>query len=231
MEPRLLLLDNAIHRRLLHPYRHWAQHVRAIPFDLVNVPSGCSIPSIDNYTHLLVAGSETSIVEPKSWFEPEAETIRAAVRRRLPVLGSCFGHQMLVYALSGPESLARAARPEIGWTALQILQDDDLLAGLPNPWHAFSYHFDEVVDPPNPWRVLARSRDCATQVLRYEDLPVWGIQAHPEMPFLKACLFLGLYRLLVPRRRHVVLQQGRPTNEDRVTNRIVARFLAAGTES
>jgi len=225
-----LLLDNAIHRRLLRPYRHWAQHLRAIPFDLVNVPSGSAIPSIDNYTHLLVAGSETSILEPKSWFEPEAEMIRAAVRRRLPTLGSCFGHQMLVYALSGPLHLARAARPEIGWIALHILQDDDLLAGLPDPWHAFSYHFDEVIDPPNPWRVLARSQDCETQVLRYGDLPVWGIQAHPEMPVLKARLFLGLDRLLAPWRRHIVLQQGRPTREDRATDRIVARFLAAGAE-
>jgi len=229
MRPRVLILDNAVHRLLFRPPWHWRTYLRDADVDVVNVPSGRSIPSLDAYSHIVVTGSEASIIEPAAWFEREAEIIRDAVDRGLAVLGSCFGHQMLVYALSGPEHVRRSSTPEIGWIALEKRDDDELLADAPDPWHTFSYHFDEVVDPPPPWRVLARSAGCPVQVIRYGDRPIWGIQPHPELPLAKARLFLGVYLLLARReRRRLVSAMRKPSHEDRVAGAIATRFLAAG---
>ncbi len=228
MRPRLLILDNAVHRLLFRPPWHWRPYVRDAVAEIVNVPSGRPIPPLDRYTHLLLTGSEASIVEPEDWFESEARAIRVAAELGIPVLGSCFGHQMLVRALSGPEHLVRSDSPEIGWTALQILEVDELLADVPNPWHTFVFHRDEASFPlPEPWRILARSRRCPTHVIRYGDRPIWGIQAHPELPLAKARLFLGLYLLFAERdRRRLVSAMRRPSQEDRIAGRIVERFLA-----
>jgi GMP synthase-like glutamine amidotransferase len=226
MSARLLILDNAVHSLLLRPPWHWKAHLRGVDHTVVNVPSGEPIPPLDDFTHLLLAGSEASIMTPKPWFEREARLVRAAADAGLPMLGSCFGHQMLVYALSGPQHLRRSPTPEIGWVSLEILTADDLLAGVPNPWHAFAYHLDEVADPPFPWRVLARSADCPTQILRFGERPIWGIQAHPEMPLAKARVFLGFCLLLSGReRRRALSAMRKPSAEDRVMSDVVARFL------
>jgi len=233
MHLRVLILDNAVHRFLFRPPWHWRAYLReaGVDVDVVNVPSGQTIPSLDAYTHLLVTGSEASIVEPSPWFEREAATIQDAADRELTVLGSCFGHQMLVYALSGSDYVRQSPSPEIGWIALQKCDDDELLADAPDPWHTFSYHFDEVVDPPPPWRVLARSRGCPVQVIRYGDGPIWGIQAHPELPLAKARFFLAVYLLFARRdRRRLVSAMRKPSHEDRITGTVVTRFLAAGRD-
>lgn len=227
MSVRLLLLDNAVHRVLLRPPWHWNTHLRGVARTVINVPSGRRIPPVAEHTHLLVTGSEASILDPKPWFEREAAAIREAAACGLPILGSCFGHQMLVYALSGSQHLRRCVKPEIGWVALQFLHRDDLFVSTPNPWHTFTVHFDEVADPPPPWRVLARSADCATHILRYGDRPIWGIQAHPELSLAKARLFLGAYLLVSGRdRRRTLLAMRAPSREDRITGDLVRRFLA-----
>jgi len=228
MRTRLLLLDNAVHRLVFRPPWHWRPYLRSASVDVVNVPSGRPIPPLDGHTHLLLTGSEASILRPEPWFAREASTIREAADRGLPILGSCFGHQILVYALSGPEHLTRSPKPEIGWIALERRESDDLLLDAPDPWHVFSYHFDEVAGPPPPWRVLAHSCDCPTHVIRYGDRPIWGIQAHPELPLAKVRIFLAFYLLLSGRdRRRALLAMRRPTQQDRVMGEIAARFLAA----
>jgi len=230
MPPRILILDNAVHRFLFHPTGPWRRLLDAVAYDRVNVPSGQEIPPLDRYTHLLLSGSEASICSPKPWFEVEAATIRTAVDRGLPVLGSCFGHQMLVYALSGAESLCASAAPEVGWIEVEALEADELLTDLPERWHTFAYHFDEVsAPPPAPWRTLARSERCPTQIIRYGELPVWGVQPHPEVTVAKARFFLALFRAFAgTERRRLISRIDCTHGGGRIAEVIVARFLEAG---
>jgi len=168
------------------------------------------------------------MLKPPPWVDGEAELVRRAAASGVRILGSCFGHQMLVRALSGPECIARAAHPEVGWTPLEIVADDELLRGVPNPWTVFSFHFDEVVDAPAPWRVLARSRDCATQILRYGDRPIWGIQAHPEISRRTAEFATRAYLLLACHRGGVPRATLRcPPADDQAFFALVSRFVGA----
>ena len=226
MPSRVLIVDNAVHRFLFRPAWHWKAHLKRVDSVTVNLPSGAAIPSLDRFSHVILTGSETSILAPKPWFEKEAKLIRDAVDRGIPILGSCFGHEMLVHALSGPEYLRRADPPEVGWAEVEIVASDPLLDGLPNPWSTFVFHFGEVIDPPAPWRVLGRSRHCKTHVLRYGDRPVWGIQAHPEISSRKARLFLRFTLLLGLRPARQILRALRnaPPRND-VADTVLRRFL------
>lgn len=229
MKRRVLIIDNAIHRFLFKPPWHWKACLRGTAVDVVNAPSGHPLPDLGGYTHVILTGSEASLLAQRPWFEEECRLIRDAAHRGIPLLGSCFGHQMLVYALSGPAALRPSKTPEVGWVSVDVIEPDELLADVPHPWHVFSFHFDEVADPPTPWKILARSDRCAVHALRYGNRPIWGIQAHPEISERKAEFLARLYLLVCGRAgRRAATDFRRPAVRDRAVHSIVRRFLSVG---
>ncbi len=227
---RLLILDGSIHTDAYKPVEHWTRHVGETPTDAVHLPSGEALPEVDRYTHLLVTGSEASIVEHQPWFDVEAKAVREARDRGLSILGSCFGHQMLIYALSGESFVGTSATPEIDWIALTRLASDPILEGFPDPCHCFASHFDEVVSPEPPWKVLASSENCAVQAMRYGELPIWGIQAHPEIDPDDARVILEQFPEKMPERAHLILPAlGKEPRDDDVAGILTRNFLASGT--
>ena len=144
------------------------------------------------------------------------------------MLGSCFGHQMLARTLAGRGCVARAIRPELGWTPIQWQGSDYLFEGLPNPSWMFTSHFDEVRELPAPWQVLAQSAGCAVAAMRYADRPIWGIQPHPEITATEARVLLDGLLARAPEQA-ALLQPARSQQprDDGVIGEIVRRFLAA----
>ena len=226
---RVLILDNSLNRTIYRPVRQWKRHLDGVPVDSVHMPSEEQVASLDDYTHIIITGSTASLVEPPEWAEAEAELVREAERRGLAMLGSCFGHQMLVYALSGSEHVARAESAEVGWVAVEMNGDDPLFADFPNPWHAFAWHYDEVVGPPDPWRVLGSTSICGIAVIRYGDAPIWGLQLHPEStPCDSKTLLLlqKVFRDWDSKEINAALCQ--TPQDDQIIGILVERFLSAG---
>ena len=224
---RVLLVDNSLNRPIYVPERQWASYLGDIPYDVVHIPGGDDIPPLGEYTHMIISGSTASLVEPPGWVAVEAELVRDAASSGVSILGSCFGHQMLVYSLSGSQYVQRAAAPEIGWIEIEMTEDEGLFADAPNPWHAFAWHSDEVVNPPAPWRVLGHSSACPVHVIRYGDAPIWGLQSHPETKPLGAKILLFLDLLVFDWGsegiRAALLQAPR---DDRILGSVMERFLA-----
>ena len=226
MQNRILVLGNSTDRSVYRPVEEWSRHFGDVPFDAVHIPSHEPIPPLDRYTHVLLTGSDASFAKPEPWFDVEAEVTRDAVDRGLTVLGSCFGHQMLAWALLGPEYVRRAPIPELGWIAVDIVLSDPLFADLPNPWYTFAAHLDEVVDPPEPWRILASNDACAVQAMRYGDRPVWGIQPHPETAPEEAVFQMENGVEHYPEYAEEIRQAiASPVRDDRVTPQLIAAFL------
>ena len=181
---KVLIVDGSLYPSFYEPTKHWAAELPPGTWTSVRLTADegiPEIPSLEGFTHLILTGSEDRIVEPNPWHEVEARILQEAVDRDLAVLGSCFGHQMLARALMGEDHTQASPTPEMGWVPIELLEDDPLLSGLESPVWMFCSHFDEVVSPPEPWRVLAKSADCAVQIMRFGHRRVWGIQAHPEI--------------------------------------------------
>ncbi len=102
---RLAIVDNSIHPEIYKPVAHWGRHL-SVPFEAFTAREG-RWPDPGRFTHLILTGSEASILEPDAWVEDEAGLVREAVGRGLAVLGSCWGHQLLALALAGPGHVAR----------------------------------------------------------------------------------------------------------------------------
>jgi GMP synthase-like glutamine amidotransferase len=105
-----------------------------------------------------------------SWIGGELALLRKARHLGIPVLGVCFGAQVLTTALGG--SVRPAPRPEIGWTEIET----DLPGVVPpGPW--FQWHFDRCVLPPGVTE-LARNAVCPQAFRAGRSL---GVQFHPEI--------------------------------------------------
>ena len=133
------------------------------------------------FTHLLLTGSELSASQGSEYDEEIFETIYSFVQARKPILGICHGHQMLARYLAGDEYCRRAIQPEFGFKSMKIT-DDELFAGIQNPIFLES-RYDEVFDLPPEFKIVAANETEAVQGFRYKNLPVWGIQFHPEFLF------------------------------------------------
>jgi GMP synthase-like glutamine amidotransferase len=184
---RVLILDLAVDPEVYRPTAHWRALLGPTPSHSVALLRGGVVPPLGGFSHLIISGSEASVLEPQPWFDPAEETIRAAVARAMPLLGSCFGHQLVVRALHGPAHLRRAERPELGWFPVTIAAPEadaqaDALVRPGAPVWMFCCHFDEVCDLEPGYRVWAHTDGCAVHAYRWGDAPVWGVQGHPEIP-------------------------------------------------
>jgi anthranilate synthase component 2 len=115
---------------------------------------------------------------------PNEAGISLEVIRRLagavPILGVCLGHQAIGQAFGG--KVVRAAKVMHGKTSKIFHDEAGLFRGLPNPIEATRYH-SLVVEPsslPPSLRVTAKTWDEEIMGLEHRELPVFGVQFHPE---------------------------------------------------
>lgn len=176
---KLALIDNSIDAEAYAPCVHWAE-VLPVPFEAFRAKLGRLPRRADEFSHLILSGSEASILERDPWAEDEAEFVLEARARGARVLGSCWGHQLLAYALAGPGSVRRCREPEIGWIEVRVPERCGLLGAAGAAW-TFSFHSDEVMGLGPGFRTLAESPVCAVQAFEVPGQPVWGLQIHPEI--------------------------------------------------
>ena len=117
---------------------------------------------------------------PASVYADDAYVIDGAILELgLPVLGICYGHQVLAHSLGG--DVVRTENAEFGRTELRSLGDSTLLEGLPERQAVWMSHRDAVVKAPPGFRVIAATE--ASPVAAMEDLErrLCGVQFHPEV--------------------------------------------------
>ena len=96
----------------------------------------------------------------------------------IPTLGVCLGHQAIAVAFGG--SVDRAPEPRHGKTSSITHDGHGVFAGLSNPFIATRYHSLAAVELPDQLVVTAHSEDGVVQAIRHRELPIEGVQFHPE---------------------------------------------------
>ena len=118
---------------------------------------------------------------PSSVYETGAPRCDPSLfRLGIPVLGICYGMQLACDALGG--HVGRASSREYGRAACEIVDAaDPLFAGVPARTEVWMSHGDQVDAVSADFRPLARTATCPLAAVRHGQLPVWGLQFHPEV--------------------------------------------------
>ena len=97
---------------------------------------------------------------------------------RIPTLGVCLGHQAIVELYGG--TVGQAKRLMHGKTSLVEHDARGIFSGLPSPLEGGRYHSLAATSVPDVLEVAARTEDGEVMAVRHRELPVVGIQFHPE---------------------------------------------------
>jgi GMP synthase (glutamine-hydrolysing) len=148
---------------------------------IVDVYSGSTLPGFDGISGVIISGSHAMVTEHPDWSERTVQWLREAVKRQISVLGICYGHQLLAYALGG-EVGDNPNGSEFGTVEINLnvnARGDKLFSGFSSPIRVHVSHTQSVLRLPHNATLLASSEMDANQAFVVGN-SVWGVQFHPE---------------------------------------------------
>jgi GMP synthase (glutamine-hydrolysing) len=152
-----------------------------LPVMVLDPRRGDALPAADEISGAIVTGSHAMVSHRDPWSETTGRWLAQIVAHGTPVLGICFGHQLLADALGG-EAGDHPAGMEIGTVEVELLPEaaGDLLAGaLPPRFDAHVVHRQSALRLPAGAVRLAGNDFEPAQAFRIGD-NAWGVQFHPE---------------------------------------------------
>lgn len=147
----------------------------------IDVFSQQALPVATDLAGIVITGSPAMVSAKEDWSERTAEWLAHAVQMGIPVLGVCYGHQLLAHALGGRAGLNPSGR-QIGTVEAQLIgsaEADPLLGHLPSAFAAQTSHSEVVLELPPGAERLATSPLDDNFAIRFAE-NAWGVQFHPE---------------------------------------------------
>lgn len=142
---------------------------------------GEPLPELGATAGIIVTGSPAYVTDLEPWNEIAAAYLRDAHDRSIPILGVCYGHQLLAWAFGGEVGFHPSGR-EIGSVQVELTpaaEQDALLGMLPVKFVAQVSHQQSVLSLPDQATLLAYNDFEPHHAFRIGDTS-WGIQFHPE---------------------------------------------------
>jgi len=147
-------------------------------FETFCVIGGEMPPSVYACDGWLITGSRHGVYDKLAWMAPLEDFIRELAAARMPLIGVCFGHQIIAEAFGG-----EVVKSDKGWgVGLQqyrIEQSHAWMESGPQQVAIYAYHQDQVVKCPASAQVFLSSEFCPFAGLSYGD-SIISVQAHPE---------------------------------------------------
>ena len=134
--------------------------------------------SIDDCDGWMITGSRFGVYEQLDWMLVLQDFIRELAQAERPLIGICFGHQIIAEALGG-----KVVKSDLGWKVgvqhYKLDQAYDWMGKPPASVSMYAYHQDQIVNCPESAQAFLSSEGCPMAGLSYGDFII-SVQAHPE---------------------------------------------------
>lgn len=165
-------------------FEHWISDGLGnaqLPVLVLDPREGDTLPAATEISGVVLTGSHSMVSHREPWSERAAAWLANVVQDRVPVLGICYGHQLLAHALGG-EAGDHPVAMEIGTVEVQATDaaaQDPLFQSMPGRFAAHVVHRQSALKLP-PGAVRLAGNDFEPhQAFRVGDM-TWGVQFHPE---------------------------------------------------
>jgi CDP-diacylglycerol--serine O-phosphatidyltransferase len=164
-------------------FEHWIADglaTQVLPVLVVDPRRGDTLPALDAVAGVVVTGSHAMVSHREPWSETTAAWLAQLVARDTPVLGICYGHQLLAHALGG-EAGDHPRGAEVGTVTVTLAEaaaTDALLGGLPAQFPANVVHWQSALRLPDGAVRLAGNATSRCRPFAWA--AAWGVQFHPE---------------------------------------------------
>lgn len=176
-------------------FEDWIRRGMGLPTEqilLVPIHEDQPLPEPATVCAVVITGSHAMVTDQSPWIRQTLHWLQGAVASGLPILGICFGHQLLAEALGGRADWNRFGR-EIGTVEVTLTPEgcqDPLLGNLPKHFPAQVTHRQSAVTLPVDAVLLATSTLDPHLSFRYGP-SCWGVQFHPEFAAEDVRYYIG----------------------------------------
>lgn len=133
------------------------------------------LPDSFDFDAAVISGSRASVYWDEDWIPPLKSWVDDAIETGMPMLGICYGHQLLADVLGG--DVRDMGEYEIGYRVVEHTGESMLFEGIDSEFTAFTTHSDEVAELP-PGATSIAENEYSNHGFRKGD--VFGLQFHPE---------------------------------------------------
>jgi GMP synthase-like glutamine amidotransferase len=197
-------------------------------FERFNTTRGEYPEDIDAYDAVLLTGSRADSFSDEPWVRELRGRVGELLRQRKPLLGICFGHQLIALCLGAQVGRAPQGwgmgRMTYDWCGPQALKSDGAAAG--STVALLASHQDQVLTLPEGATLLARSDFCPVAAYQIAD-HVLCVQPHPEFVADYSAYLLEKRRALVGEEHYAQARAGLAQGHDGLD---VARFMQGFVE-
>ncbi len=165
-------------------FEHWTAAAAGLALEqcrTVTVIDGEQLPEARECRGVVITGSAAMVSDRHDWSEYTARWLLEAMKFGVPILGICYGHQLLAHALGGHVGYHPRGR-EMGTKLIELAPaaaHDELFHLMPQRFPAHVTHMQSVLRLPPDAEVLASNDFEAHQAVRFAPR-AWGVQFHPE---------------------------------------------------
>jgi GMP synthase-like glutamine amidotransferase len=149
----------------------------SIAFDVVSIPNGQALPDPDKIEAILITGSAAGVYDELEWIALLEDFVRTAYANRTPMVGVCFGHQLIAQALGGA-----VRKSEKGWGIgrhiYEVVPDNGVIET--ERIAIACSHQDQVIEAPADARTFLFSDFTPHAGLLYANGVTLSVQPHPE---------------------------------------------------
>lgn len=185
MKKIVLLKTGSTHpviRQRFGDFEDWfARAWENVDIKLINAVTATELPALRGDEGVVITGSPAMVTDREPWSERLAGWLAESAHGRVPILGVCYGHQLLAHALGGDVHFHPQGR-EIGTVDITLAaeaRDDALLSVLPDNARAQVTHAQSVKTLPPDATLLASNAFEPHHAFRVGER-TWGVQFHPE---------------------------------------------------